>query len=657
MEVVVSAEDNVELRRITLTNLSSENRTIDLTSYSEPVLSTADADLAHSTFNKLFIQTEYINEKSALLANRRKRSEQDENLFGLHQVVYDHQNCKSIQYETDREKFLGRRNPLSKANGLKRNTSLSNTVGGVLDPIFSFKVKIQLSPHESTQVTFVSGLARSRDEALRLIDQYHDGHAFEREDQMSWTQNQVRLKHLNIEIGEEDRFQRITGPLVYSSSKLRHQKNFIQNNPKSQKELWSHGISGDLPILLVYIKSKHDISFITDILQFHEYLRSKNISFDLVVLSDESSTYRMAIHEELLHHVRNSGGQGLLNKRGGIFLQRKDTTTDEDFIFLKSVARVYFDAHQGNLKKQVNQLLKVKNLSPIKKHDRKVSSLWKDFSIECPKLEFFNGIGGFSEKGLEYQIYLEKGKVTPAPWINVISNSKSFGCLFTESGSSHTWSQNSRENRLTPWNNDPTLDQSGELIYLKDQDSSEYWSPTPGPCRDQAPYLIRHGQGYTTFEHKSFEISQKLTIYVSLKDELKFIRLKVKNLSSIKRNIAAYYFLEWVLGFHRTQTAHHITTKQIGTENIFYAQNPFHIDFGKKTSFASSNQKVASFTCDRASFLGRHGDYDQPIGLSLENLDGKIGAALDPCLAMKVDMELDPQEEEEVIFLLGPSIK
>ncbi len=652
-EVIVSAEDNVELRRITITNVTDKDLSLDLTSYSEPVLSTPESDLAHPAFNKLFIQTEYINEKSALLANRRKRSDDEDDLYGIHQIVYDHKKCKNIQYETDREKFLGRRNNLSKANGLKGGSTLSNTVGGVLDPILSFKTNVSLAPYGSTQVIFVSGLAKSRDEALRLIDQYHDRHTFMREDQMSWTQSQIRLKHLNIELDEVNTFQKLAGSLIYSDSKLRPPSSRVEKNIKSQKDLWNYGISGDIPILLIFIKNKHEISFITDILQFHEYLRAKNIPFDLVIFSEESSSYRLDIHEELLHQVNTSGGQGLLFKKGGIFLFRKDITTDEDFTFLKSVARVYFNTQEGSLKKQVNQLLKVTKCPALKVLGKRQSPSRKEHPVKRPELEFFNSFGGFKDGGKEYQIYLKGNQVTPAPWINVIANSRGFGFLVSETGSSHTWSENSRENRITPWNNDPVLDHSGEIIYLYDQESGETWSPAPGYARDMSPYLVRHGQGYTVFEHNYAEVAHKLTMYVSLEEDLKFVRLKLKNLSNTKRHISVYYYLEWVIGFHRSQTAHHIVTEKGFDQNVFHAQNHFQEDFGSKTTFACSSKNVSSFTCDRRSFFGRHGQYDRPLGINNDQLDGKMGAGLDPCLTMKVDCKLEAQQEEEIIFLLG----
>ena len=650
-EITVSAEDNVELRRLTITNLKQKNRSLDLTSYAEPVLSSPDTDISHPAFNKLFLETEYITEKSALLARRRKRGDHEEDLHGIHQIIFDKKKCSTPQYETDRSKFFGRRNSWEEAHGLQKNAKLSNALGGVLDPIFSFKTKINLKPFETTTILFIGGMAKSRDEALRLIDQYHDIHIFDREDKMAWTQSQIELRHLNLEIDEVNTFQKLVGALLFSIPQTRPNTKIIEGNKKSQADLWSYGISGDLPLLLVSIKDKHHMNFIQDILQLHEYLRGRNIQFDLVLLSEESSSYRMAIHDELLHQIRISGGQGLLNKRAGIFLLRRDLIHEADIILLKSVARIYLNAHQGTLKKQVEQLLYSHSIYQKEKKNGYFLSKWKDIPLQKPQLDFFNGYGGFKDNGREYQIYLEGKEVTPAPWINVISNPLGFGFIVSESGSSYTWSQNSRENRITPWSNDPILDPSGEILYLVDNNTKEFWSPTPGPIRNESPYLVKHGQGYSIFAHQSFEICQELTMYVSMSEEIKFIRLKLKNLGNIKRNISTYLYLEWVLGFHRTKTSHYIISEK--SNNIFLARNPFQLDFENRVTFTAANKEVDSFTCDRASFLGRFRNYKNPLGLDLQHLDGKIGAELDPCLAIKIDLKLKAGEEDEIIFILG----
>lgn len=363
-EVVVSAEDNVELRRITISNLTDKNREFELVSYSEPVLSTADADISHPAFNKMFIETEYVPEKTALLFKRRRSNETVPDLYGIHQVRFDKKSCDNFQFDTDRMRFFGRNNNWEKAKGLELNATLSNKTGAVLDTVLVFKVRIKLSGFESTKILFSTGVADSRGDALTLLDQYHDVRFFEREDEMAWTHSQIELKHINLEPDEINTFQKIAGALLVSNSNVMVSKVEMEKNHKNQSYLWKYGISGDLPILMVSIEDKYEMKIIQDLLQLHEYLRNRYVKFDLVIICDESSSYRMTIHDELLHQVRLAGGQTFLNKKGGIFLLRQELISESDFILLRAVAKIYLDGHQGSLKNQINQLLKTKVYEP-----------------------------------------------------------------------------------------------------------------------------------------------------------------------------------------------------------------------------------------------------------------------------------------------------
>ncbi|MCF8058785.1 MAG: hypothetical protein K9K67_05785 [Bacteriovoracaceae bacterium] len=651
-EIIISAEDDVEMKKMSFSNLTNKQQSFDVISYAEPTLATLDEARAHPVFNKIFIETEFVAEKTALLAKRRRRSIEDAEYYGVHQIILDKKRCHNLQYETNRENFLGRKNQLVNADCLMEKKELSNTVGTILDPIFSFKTTVSLAPRETARIMFISGMASSRNEALSLIDRYHDLNSFNREDQMSWTQCQIELKHLNVDVDEANTFQKLTSALLYPCLEIKSSTSIDVISKKAQDSLWAYGISGDLPILLVSIKSQQYMPFIKDILQFHEYLRMKNIQFDLVFFYDELNSYRMELHEELHHQIRMSGAQVYLNKPGGIFLFKKDLIPEEDKALLESVSRVYFEAHHGSLKKQVEHIFKT-SITKETDLNMPVASQWTTSPVKKPELLFYNGFGGFLNNGEEYQIYLDKSEVTPTPWINVIANSKDFGFMVSESGSVHTWSQNSRENRITPWSNDPVIDPSGEILYLLDEDTREFWTPTPGAARDDDPYLIRHGQGYTIFEHNSFGISQKITMYVSLEDEVKFVRVKLKNLSGVNRKLAVVYYLELVLGFHRAKTLGHIVTEKGLIPNSFLAKNHFDPNFGDRITFVSSNKDVSEFTCKRSSFIGRHGSLESPLALIERKFDGKIGVGLDPCFALKINLELKVEEEDEILFLVG----
>ena len=196
-----------------------------------------------------------------------------------------------------------------------------------------------------------------------------------------------------------------------------------------------------------------------------------------------------------------------------------------------------------------------------------------------PALEFFNGLGGFAADGREYVTILGEGQWTPAPWINVIAN-PSFGFQVSAEGAGYTWSINSRENQITPWSNDPVSDRPGEVIYVRDEDTNELWGPTALPIReDAAPYSVRHGQGYSVFEHTAHGISLELEQFVPLEDSIKISRLKIRNLSARSRRLSVTAYVEWVLGTSRGASAPFIVTEVDPDTRAMLARNSFSTDY------------------------------------------------------------------------------
>lgn len=655
-EIVVSPEDNVELRKITLVNESPFAQQIELTSFMELSLASLNDDRAHPAFSKLFIQTKLGPNKRSLLANRRRRSEQEKDLWAFHAVSYDFPVTDDIEYETNRTSFIGRgRNP--KDPIVQENcTPLSNTVGSVLDPIFSLRIKFSLPPGQSLGVVFSSGMTDSELIAISLIEKYSESYTYKRESGMAWTQAQIQLRHLNIRSFKANVYQKLLGRVLYLDSSLRPSSKTILQNTSKQSDFWSYGISGDHPIILLELGHEKEIYLFKDLLKAHEYMRLKGIMVDLVVMNTNSSGYLLALQDELLRQLRVNSSLGLLNKHGGVFLLRADLMSREDLFLFRSHARAILKGELGYLEDQLKYRKNRPKLFPLIKPEIDVPN-YRTFNIEMPKLKFFNGVGGFSLDTNEYIIYLKNNLCTPAPWINVIANSLDFGTIISESGSSHTWSVNSRENRITPWSNDPVSDPSGEILYIRDEQTGEVWSPTPHPIRDCAPYLISHGQGYSKFYHISREIEHSLNVFVVIDKEVKISELILKNLGDSNRVLSITNYIEWVLGVHREDSAPHIVTELDEKTNSIFAYNSYNNEFSSRISFLaviSSDAEIShSFSCDRREFFGRNGSVKNPEGLKRARLSSSIGAGLDPCTAWQTIIELKPGQEEKLTFLLG----
>ncbi len=668
-QILVAPEDNVEIRHLTLTNHSSEARTLELTSYLEPVLGPPANDLDHPAFSKLFIQTEFLFSKNAILAGRRKRSSNDKDIWGLHVVVTDGDLLADIEYETDRMKFIGRGRTLSSALALFEEKSLSNTCGATLDPILSLRVKVQVPANGKLQVAFTTGLAPSHEKALELADRYHDIHAFERECKIAWTKSQVDMRHLNIDSAAAHLYQRLAERILYSESTLRPPAHKRAVHTNVQSSLWPSGISGDLPIVAIRINDLKDIAIIRKLLRCQEYLRLKGLVYDFIIINEHRTTYFQTLQDELQQLIRTTGSQIWQNKSGGIYILRRDITPEKDIDHIQAVARVSLSADlplNDQIRRQVIKEHSPEPLPTLNKINLAASAFVKDrvFAkvernaealLTANELDFFNGFGGFSKDGSKYIIQLHSRECTPAPWINVIGNELGFGFQVSESGSSYTWNLNSQTNRLTPWSNDPVTDPSGEIIYLRDDDTGEIWTPTPQPIRSDALYTIEHGQGFTHFKHIDHGIEHSLIQFVPQKESIKISLFKIKNLTVRKRRISVSSYTEWVLGSRREKTSPYLICELDRESGAIFASNPHDDEFASMLSFADFSSKDRTFTCSRKEFLGRNGNYANPAALKFKGLGQKRGTGNDPCAVLQTSFELDANETYEMTILLGQS--
>lgn len=655
-EVAVSPEDDAEVRVLTIANLSKETRVLQFTSYSELALAPHAADRAHPVFNKMFIQTEGLDDLSALLAFRRARSPDDPPIFAAHLVASNHPLLEGIEYETDRSRFIGRGRTVENPLALERE--LTKTSGYVLDPIFSMRVRLEIKPGERAQLSFVTVTTDQREHTINLVKKYRDFYASQRALEMAWTHAQLELRHLRIHQEEAQLFQKLAGRILYPHAQLRPPTDQLRKNKLGQSSLWTYGISGDLPIVIAAVSDPHDLDLVRQVITAHAFWRMRGLKVDLVILNEEEGGYEHPLYQQLFRLIQSHAHLTQMGKSGGCYLLNTDQIPKDDLTLLLSISRANLIAARGYLRQQVVSPVEATRYAPRLLPNHAVKDVPSP-ALPFWELALYNGYGGFTLDGKEYVIYLDGNKTTPLPWINVLSNAE-FGTLVTESGLGTTWYGNSQTNRLTPWSNDPLLNPICDTIYIRDEDLGTFWTLTPSPIREREAYRIRFGQGYSHFEHISHGIEQELTIFVPVDDAgglpLRIQKVRLRNLSSVERKISLFGYLEWVLGTDREQTESHVITEWDPESQAILAFNHYNGEYKDFIAFAASSPVPKSFTANRTEFLGRNHPHSNPFSLRRKFLTGTTGAALDPCAALQVEIELKPGETKEAYFVLGYAV-
>ncbi len=653
-EISVSPEDDVEIRRVTLTNLSDDAREIEVTSYAEVVMAPLNADLAHRAFSNLFVETEILPNHRAILCKRRPRTPEEETPWMFHLLVMPEVVNGETSYETDRSRFIGRGRTVAdpaafdEGNG---SAALSNTEGPVLDPIVAIRTSATLSPDESVILQIISGVAQTRETALALLEKYRDRHFVERAFEMAWFESQEVLRLLNITEADAQLYGRLATSVIHGSALRRAAPSIIARNQLGQSGLWRFGISGDLPIVLVRIGDLSRIELVKQALQAHTYWRIKGLAADLVILNEDFSGYRAVLHDEIIGLINAGTEAQFIDKPGGVFVRRTEELSEEDRVLFQTVARVVLTGTAETLAEQVQRRVPAERLPAALMPSRQAPIEAVEPLGDRDSL-FNNGLGGFTEDGREYVVSLEPGQTTPAPWSNVIA-SPHMGTVVTESGGTYTWVENAHESRLTTFHNDPVSDSSGEAFYIRDEETGVFWSPTPLPAPGRSGYVCRHGFGYTVFEHLESGISSELTTYVAMDAPAKIVTVKFRNRSGRPRRLSLTGYWELVLGEWRHANLMHIVTEKDPHTGAVFARNPYARHRSGQFVFAQASELRRTVTGNRAEFIGRNGSLLDPAAMHRVQLSGKTGAGLDPCAAIQTPFELDDGQEREIVFVIG----
>ena len=655
LEVAVSSEDDVEVRRLTIRNRGQQTREIEVTSYSEIVLARPQDDLAHPAFGKLFIETEFDTQSAGLLFTRRPRGTDESPMVAFHVLGVDGPRLGgAVEWETDRARFIGRGRTLADPVALD-GRALSGTTGAVLDPIGSLRERIRLAPGAVVRVTFATGVASDRATAITLARKYRDGSAAARAFSMAFTHVHTTLQHLGITDEQAILFERLASRVFGQDTSCISPPD-LAVNVLGQQNLWGHAISGDFPIVLVRITTAESLPLVRQVLMAQEYWRVKGLAADVVILNEHPKEYLDETQDHLSRLMQEAPWVTRLDKPGGIFLRRADGMAEADRHLLSAAAAVVLPGDLGDLATQLERPAPWRFVGddvPSTADLREPEPASTRIHVQPLLME--NGLGGFSRDGREYVVVLDGERETPLPWSNVLAN-PDFGTIVSSAGSAFTWAVNSRENRLTPFANDPLIDPTSEAVFLRDDDTGAVWGATPGPLRRRgagAGWVVRHAAGVTRFQHAVAGLDQQFAVFVAPEDPVKCGVLTVTNTGDSPKRLSVFGYVEWCLGPPRAGDRRFVVSEMDVETGVLLARNRYNTEFGDRVAFFRATEMPRSYTADRMEFIGRNRTLNAPAALFRPELAGRIGAGLDPCGALQVALEIPPGESRTVAFVLG----
>ncbi len=650
-------DEPIEIRQISLENLGNDEEILEITSLFEPVLSRQEQDYAHPAFNNLFLIFGFDEETNSILVKRKKRDENEQELYMCVNLSTNSEIIGDLEYEIDQEKFIGRGN-FGIPQMVKNSIPFSKKIGLVTEPVVSLKRAIKIQPKQKATINFIISVGESKEKVLEDVKNYKIEENIKKSFELSKAKNEAQNRYLGIKGKEITDYQKILSYILFNNPMKKVNLEKLPKQKYQQSELWKYGISGDLPIILVKIKDINDSYVIKEVLKAYEFFRTKNFITELVIIDEEKHSYENYVREEIEGTIQNSQLAYLKNIKGGIFEINKNEISKEDFNLLKFISTIIIDGSKGGIKNALRDveeeyLEKYKMIEdePEKNLLKNESTDDIDILQNSEKLKYYNEYGAFSEDGKEYYIKVNKENRLPTVWSHIMSNEK-FGTLVTENMGGYTWYKNSRLNRVTSWGNQANLDVPSEVIYIKDTETSEAWSLGLNPMPNKKNYNVIYGFGYTKYINKNCGIEQEYNVFVPKEDSVKIGILKLKNTELNRKKIKILYYMKPVLGEDELKSNGYINLEYDSNNNIICAKNLYNSEFKDDVIYVANSEKLKSYTGDKQFFFGE-GGISNPDSIRKPSLNNENSLGKKPCIAYEIEIEVDGFSEKEIVFILG----
>ena len=659
INTTVASNEPVELRRITLENLGNDEEMIEFTSYFEPILARKEQYYAHPAFINLFLVYDYNSENESIVVKRKRRNTDEKEVYLATTLnVRKEDVVGELEYEIEEEKFIGRGN-MGIPKMVKNSLPFSKKIGLVTEPIISMKRHIKIKPGDKIIVDFILSVEENKDKVIENLEKYRQFENVKMEFNLSKARVEAESRYLNVKGKDIEQYQKILSYAIFDDSVKSLEKERIRKDTIFyQSDLWKYGISGDLPILLVKIKNANDSYCLNEVLKATEYFKTKNVNIEIVIIDEEKYSYENYVREEIETAILNNHLGYLKNIKGGIFVLSEEEMDKKDLELLKFLSILTIDCSKGTLENNIKEREEeyLENYKEIAKEEPVITFAEEqiediDVLKNYENLKYYNEYGGFSNDGKEYLIKVNKNRRLPTVWSNILANEK-FGTVITENMGGYTWYKNSRLNRITSWNNNPSSDIPAEVIYIKDMETKKVWSLGLNPLPDNRNYNVIYGFGYCKFIHNSLGIDQELEIFVPKEDSCKIGLLKLTNKTPNKKRLKLYYYIKPVIGEDEIKTEKNINIQFDRNSNTIIANNRYVNEIDNTNVCISSSEEIKSYTGDKKFFLG-NGGLNNPDGIKKIQLNNANSLGKSSCMVIEIEVEIESFSNREISLILG----